>query len=283
MIRRVTLATLALAVALGGCSNLGLGEPDCIPPERDISSMNILTVQAVPTARYTPCVDEIRLGWGDVQWSARKGEAQIRFINGLSPFLTATINESCDTSGADEVPSGLTDIARYQNVTSQQAGIEITMVPSGERPAAKANQLALRLGSVELDDRPVRITVDQRDLSASIRVEQALTAGHFVWVIDELDADEGTVEMRSNDPAVAGSGLSPEDALDEIEEHVPEVFYRGQWFFTFEGGCITYDFDAKGVLAETIAEDAEDALGFYPAYRVRAIAERAGYDIVVDE
>ena len=82
---------------------------------------------------------------------------------------------------------------------------------------------------------------------------------------------------------VAGSGLSPEDALDEIEDHVPEVFYRGQWFFTFVGGCITYDFDAKGALAETVAEDAEDALGFYPAHRVRAIAERAGYDIVVDE
>lgn len=281
--RRVALATAALTIVLGGCSNLGLDEIDCNPPERDVSSRKILTVQAVPTARYTPCIDDIQLGWDNIEWRARKGEAQIRITNGISPFLTATVTESCDTSGAVEVPSGRTDIARFENISSQQARINITMVPSGERATAEANRLELQLGSVELDDRPVRIVVDDEDLSAAVRVEQALAAGHFVWIIDELDADEGTVEMRSGNPAVAGSGMSPEDALDEIEDHLPRVFYRGQWYFTFEGGCITYDFNASGTLAETIAEDAEDVIGFYPAHRVRAIAESAGYTLVEDE
>jgi hypothetical protein len=214
----------------------------------------------------------------------RQGEARIGVIGGgISPFLTATVTASCDTSGAIEVPSGFTDIARFENITSQQELINITIVPSGERSTAEANRLALRLGTIDLDNRPVRIEVDDRDLSAAVRVEQALAASHFVWIIDELDADEGTVEMRSGIPAATGSGMSPEDALDEIEDHAPKVFYRGQWFFTFEGGCITYDFNASGTVAETIEEDAEDAIGFYPAYRVREIAESAGYDIVLEE
>ena len=83
--RRVALATAALTIVLGGCSNLGLDEIDCNPPERDVSSRKILTVQAVPTARYTPCIDDIQLGWDNIEWRARKGEAQIRITNGHKP------------------------------------------------------------------------------------------------------------------------------------------------------------------------------------------------------
>lgn len=274
---------LSTTILLGACSNLGLGEIDCTPPEREISPRNILTVQAVPTARYTPCIDNVRLGWGNIEWTARKGEAGIKILDGIRPFLTATVTPSCNTTGAVQVPSGRTDIERFERIESQQALIDLTIVVTGDRPRTEANKLALRLGSIELDDRPLRITIDHEDISAAIRVRRALQAGHYVWIIDELDVDEGTVEMRSNHPAVAGSGLSPEDALDEIEDHAPDVFYRGQWIFTFEGGCITYDFDAKGTLAETVAEDAEDALGFYPAHRLRAIAESAGYTLVEED
>ena len=281
--RRLALGLVALTLGLSACSNLGLGEIDCTPPERNISSRNILTVQAVPTARYTPCIDEVRLGWGEIDWTARKGFARIQIISGLSPFLTATVTESCDISGAEPVPSGRTDIERFENVTFQNAQINITIVPTGPRPVSSANQLALRLASVELDDRPLQITIDDADLSAAIRVERALNADQIVWIIDELDADEGTVEMRSNDTVLSGSNISAEDALDLIEDRVPEVFYRGHWYFTFEGGCITYEFNAEGTIAETVAEDAEEALGFYPAHRLVAIAESAGYTLIEDE
>ena len=60
---------------------------------------------------------------------------------------------------------------------------------------------------------------------------------------------------------------------------VPDVSYRGNWYFTFEGGCITYEFDATGALAETIAGDAEDSLGFYPAHELRNFAKEQGFDI----
>ena len=62
-----------------------------------------------------------------------------------------------------------------------------------------------------------------------------------------------------------------------MDDTVPDVFYRGTWYFTFEGGCITYEFDAKGRLAETVAEDAEEAIGFYPAYQLRRLGEGEGF------
>ena len=100
-----------------------------------------------------------------------------------------------------------------------------------------------------------------------------------MWIIDEVDAEEGTVQLRSNFPTATGRGLDPDDALDLIEDAAPEVFYRGNWYFTFDGGCITYEFDTKGILAETVAADAEDALGFYPAFELRKFARDAGFDI----
>ena len=123
-------------------------------------------------------------------------------------------------------------------------------------------------------------TVDSAiDDPVGSRSELALSRGAYVWIIDELDVEEGTVQLRSNLAAAAGRGLEPDDALDLIEDAAPGVFYRGSWFFTFEGGCITYEFDANGILAETVAADADDALGFYPALELRQGARDAGFDI----
>jgi hypothetical protein len=112
------------------------------------------------------------------------------------------------------------------------------------------------------------------------RVNFALLRSEYVWIVSELDAEEGTVELRSNDPGLTGlgRGVSTAEALDLMEDSVPDVFYRGSWYFTFEGGCITYEFNAKGRLAETVAADAEDALGFYPASLVVEGARREGLD-----
>ena len=61
-----------------------------------------------------------------------------------------------------------------------------------------------------------------------------------------------------------------------------EVQYRGQWFLVFEGGCITYDFDAEGSLAASIAQDAEQTIGLYSGDDLRRAARDAGYDIIGD-
>lgn len=271
---------LALAFMVSGCGNLGLGEADCSSTPDDVSSSNIMTVQAVPTARYTPCLHELRLGWDSVDWFAEDGRAGIEIVESFRTFLTATVTESCNVSEAVAVVSGYPDIQRFEDIEFQPTNIAISIIPSGERPLSSSRALVEELAGIEIDDRPVTYTIDSAvDESVGSRVELALSKGDYVWIIDEVDVEEGTVQLRSNFAAAAGAGLEPDAALDLIEDVVPGVFYRGSWYFTFDGGCITYEFDAKGILAETVAADAEDALGFYPALELRQFARDAGFDI----
>lgn len=277
--RRVLLTLVAATLVMSGCSNLGLGEASCLPPERGVSSANILTIQAVPDAKYTPCLDELRLGWDTVEWFAEDGRAGFKITRSISPFLTAIVTPSCDVSGATRVDSGFPDIERYEAIESQDPEIGVAIVPSAERPLLSARLLVEQLEGTEVDDRPVIFTIDDNvDHQVGPRVNQALLNNQYVWVISELDAEEGTLELRSADPGLVRRGISTTEALEVIEDSVPDVLYRGNWYFTFEGGCITYEFNAKGTLAETVAADAEDALGFYPAAVVVETARRQGLD-----
>ncbi len=277
--RRQLLAVLALSLLLGGCSNLGLGEASCLPPDRGVSSANILTIQAVPEAKYTPCIDELRLGWDTVEWFAEDGRAGIKVTRSISPFLTVTVTPSCDVSGATRVESDYEDIDRYEEIELQPVDIGITIIPSAERPLLASRLLVEDLKGTEVDDRPVVFTIDENvDGQVGPRVNAALLQDAYVWVVSELDAEEGTVEMRSIYPGATGRGVSITRALELIKETVPDVFYRGDWYFTFEGGCITYEFNASGRLAETVATDAEDAFGFYPASVVVEVARRQGLE-----
>ena len=127
--------------------------------------------------------------------------------------------------------------------------------------------------------RSVRGSATSSTTSTALAVRVGEAAGSGLSSIDEVDAEEGTVELRSNISAATGHDLDPQQALNLIKDAVPEVFYRGSWYFTFEGGCITYNFDAEGTLAETVAEDAEGAVGFYPALELRQFAADEGFDI----
>jgi hypothetical protein len=273
------LAVFALmATACGG--DLGLGEADCASPANDISSSNILTVQAVPTAKYTPCLNELRVAWDSVDWFAEDGRAGLEIVRSFDTFLTSTVTATCDVSGAVPVDSGYPDIERYEDIDAQPPEIEIAIIPSGEGPLSHALVLVDELAGDEIDDRPVDYSIDDAiDESVSSRVELALSEKKYVWVVDEVDVEDGTVQLRIDRASPTENGLAPREALDRIEDVVPGVFYRGSWFFTFEGGCITYDFDASGSLAETVAADADDALGFYPAFELREFAEENGFDL----
>ncbi len=280
MRRLLIVITLAL-VASGCATNLGMGEAACADSlGTDVATATILNVQAVPTAKYTPCLDELRLGWDSVEGFAEDGEAGIRIMKSFETFLTVTVTETCDVSNAVAVDSGYEDIERFEDIELQPTNITILMIPSGQEPLSASRSLVRDLEAVEIDDRPVSYVIDlDLDQSVSSRLDLGLAEYDYVWVVDEVDAEERTVQLRSNNSAAAGHGLQPEDALELIEDVVPDVFYRGDWYFTFDGGCITYEFDAEGTLAETVAADAEDALGFYPALEFRNGARDAGFNI----
>ncbi len=75
------------------------------------------------------------------------------------------------------------------------------------------------------------------------------------------------------------SGLTLEEALDEVADDLGDPVYRAEWFHTFNGGCIVYRFDAKGIGSEMIALEVLEAIGFYPLAELREGARQAGYDI----
>jgi hypothetical protein len=279
---RPLIALLAIVLVPSGCSNLGLGESSCRLGLTDLSTSNVLSLQAVPTAKYSPCLNELQLGWDSADSFAEDGRAGIKItrFTPSSTFLTATVTESCDVSGAVPVASDYPDIDRFEDIEQQPVGIEITVVPSGEEPLASAQELVGELAEVEIDNRPVAYTIDETiDEPVGARVERALSQNDYVLIIDEVDVENGTVQLSSNDAATTAHDLGPEEALNLIADLVPGVFYRGDWYFTFEGGCITYEFNTSGALAETIVEDAEDSLGFFPAGELREWAAEQGFDV----
>jgi len=278
--RLVILFTLAL-VASGCGAHLGMGEAACADAiGQDVATATILNVQAVPTAKYTPCLDELRLGWDSVEGFAEDGQAGIRIMRSFETFLTVTVTESCDVSDAVAVESEYADIGRFEDIERQSTDIRISIVPSGPLPLSASLSYVAQLVGVEIDDRPVTYIIeDDLERSISYRVDRAFSESDYVWIVDEVDVEEGTVQLRSNNSAASGHDLKPKDALELIEDVVPDVFYRGDWYFTFDGGCITYEFDAEGTLAETVAADAEDALGFYPALELRNEARAVGLHI----
>jgi hypothetical protein len=170
---------------------------------------------------------------------------------------------------------------RYEDLRIVRQEIPITIIPTGERPRLHALMLAEQLNGTRVDDRPVVFAVDQNiDFEVMTRVNDALFDDHYVWIVNDLDVEEGTLEMRMTAGGEGARGLSVAAALQRLEDLVPEVTYEGQWFFVFEGGCITYDFDAEGTVAATLEQDATEAIGFYDNAALVEAARRAGYQII---
>lgn len=273
IVRRILLVT-ALGLAVGACSSVGLGEQTCGHDARAPTGANVLAAQAVPTARYTPCISTIDPGWDEIEFEAESGRAGIAVVQGTRTFLAAIVTESCDLGEARPVPSPYPDIARYEAVSTVPATIGVTVIPEGAGQLFAGVELVETWHGVEVEERPVSLTLDTETMTpVPERVGRALAAGQIVWLVDELDDAENTVEMRTAQGRAIPK-ITPADALDELDDIAPEPAYRGNWYFVFDGGCITYRFDAEGLLAERVADVAEENLGFYPAYRLRV--ETAG-------
>ena len=282
MSRRTMIAVGALAIMVAACGRLGVGLPSCDTPFNNPEPATILALQAVPSADYAPCLNSLKLGWDDVEYEYESGLAKIEIGREFSSFLEVRLTESCDIGDAVPVPSDNPDVERFENITAVQSEVRLTLIPTGERPRIHALMLADEMTGLLLEDRPVSVTVDEDiDFSVRTRVNSALFTDDYVWIIDDLDVEEDTLELRRTADGEGARGLSVDEALDRMEDLTPEVSYRGEWFLRFNGGCITYDFDAEGTVAETLAADAAAAIGLYPNEQLREAGRRAGY--MIDE
>ncbi len=281
MSRRTAIAVATLTVLVSACGRLGTGLPACDTPTQNPNAATVLTLQAVPTAEFSPCINAIHLGWDEVEFDVESDLMRLEFGRELSSFLEVRLTPACEIGDAVGMASGIEGISRYEAITQVTNEIRVTVIPAAERPRIHAKSLAEELDGARVDDRPVVFTIDE-DIEDSVlsRVNKALITDQFAWIIDDLDIDEGTLEMRATPDGEGARGIDIDDALDRMDDMIDDVRYEGQWFFVFEGGCITYDFDAEGSVATSIAADAEEAIGFYTNADLLGTARSAGYELV---
>ena len=273
---------VAAALLAAACSNsIGLGLPACDRPPSDPSGATVIVAQAVPRAVYAPCINSLKLGWDEVELKVQSGRASLEIGREFNSFLEVSLTETCDVSSATPVPSSLEGANRYEDLRIVRQEIPVRLIPTGERPRLHALMLAEQLSGVRLDDRPVVFSVDENiDFEVRTRVNDALFDDQYVWIINDLDVEEGTLEMRLTADGEGARGMTVDDALERLEDLVPDVAYKGRWYFVFEGGCITYDFDAEGTVAATLEQDASEAIGFYDNAALIEAGRRAGYRLV---
>lgn len=280
--RRLHLALVVVpALLAAACGNVGVGLPGCQTPLANPAEATLLALQAVPTADYAPCLNSLKLGWDEVDYEVESGMARIEIGREFSSFLEVRLTESCDVGDAVEVPSDVEDVTRYESITAVGSEIRVTLIPTGERPRIHALTLAAEMAGARVDGRPVVFTVDEEiDFEVRTRVNAALFTDQYVWIINDLDIEEGTLELRRTAQGEGARGITVHEAMDRIEDMTPEVSYKGQWYQVFNGGCITYDFDAEGTVATTVAADAAQAIGLYPNAELREVGRDAGYEIL---
>ena len=126
--RRVALAAAALVitaaavlywpVALGvflpgpGPKDLSVNAPSC-----GTGPTMILSAQAVPSAAMLPCITALPPGWSITATDITSGNTTI-WLNSdrAGPgAITVTLTAACDTSGAQQVPSGQPGIRRFDS------------------------------------------------------------------------------------------------------------------------------------------------------------------------
>ncbi len=279
MTLRRFLLIASLAILASACGRLGTGLPACGVPPDSPNAATVLSVQAVPSAAYSPCLNALELDWDEVEFSAKSGLVHLEFERGTDTFLHVRLTEACHIGDAQEVRSGHEDVARYEDVVVVEEEVRLTIVPDGDRPLAHALGLAARLNGSFVEDRPLVVVVDvEAGRSVTERVDEAASVSDFVWIIGDIDIDEGTLAMKPTSSDEWIRGIEVDDALDRMDDMIEDIQYRGNWYLVFDGGCVTYEFDTEGKLAVSIAQQADAAIGLYRNADLIRAANDAGFD-----
>ena len=140
-IRRVALAAgllgvTALAVNVGvhaffPAENRGVSAPSC-----GTGHSMILAAQAVPSAARLPCVAALPSGWsiGGADISSGKSSLRLDSDRAGQGAITVTLTATCDTSGAQQIPSDQPGMRRFEHPLSlvpQFTGLRFYTFPGG--------------------------------------------------------------------------------------------------------------------------------------------------------
>jgi hypothetical protein len=126
---RAAGAVLAVLVpVLAGCSGESIaamgGLPQCTPRPGTVSAGVVVLAQAVPTARWLPCVRAIPVGWTFDELKPRDGSAAFSLSAGPDGqrALTVLLRPACDTGGGTEAPSEEPAMRRYDSAARVSPG-----------------------------------------------------------------------------------------------------------------------------------------------------------------
>lgn len=274
---------LAIAVVAGACGNSALGRsiPAC-PADDDfiseVSASMILQMQAVDSAKYVPCVTDLKAGWSYEDLVADRGKSRFSLHSDRlgSGFLEVTLLEACETDGLAAVSSPRDDVSEYRSIQLVGSTVTMVIVPETGREIDYARRIEAELEARRINGRQVFVVFDDADLPLAEKVAQASRSGRPLVILDEEDALEETATLRMPGRAESIRGLDFERLVDTLEDRLPKPSLRGTWVQVFEGGCIRFDLDAEGHGVDGLVGDVEEAIGLFPAEEVRRIMRDAG-------
>lgn len=263
---------------MSACANLGAELPHCLDRGASLPVSLVLEAQAVPTARYGPCLSQLEPGWEANDLRAESGRAWLWLDSDRmgDEFLTVTLRETCDIDGASATESDLEGIDLYVDIATPDTIATLVVVPVAERHLEYAIEVVDQLRDAGLAARGW----EAFGRPFSERVDGVLESGYVALIVDDSDVEAGTVAVRLPD---APRDEQPDVTIHELQQRFGTAAgaeeYRGQWYYTFEGGCVVYEFDAEGPGSADLENVVKDALGFAPLEQLREIARRDGFDI----
>jgi hypothetical protein len=126
-IRRVALAVAMLAVIISAvgetgnaffpaAENLGVYAPSC-----GTGDSMILSAQAVPSAALLPCIAALPTGWSVGGTDIASGSASLSLDSDRAGprAVTVTLTATCDTSGAQQIPSDQPGTRQFEDPPSR--------------------------------------------------------------------------------------------------------------------------------------------------------------------
>jgi hypothetical protein len=274
-------AVALLALAASACATLGREYPRCDFPFVDVPISIIMEIQALPDASYGPCLNDLAPGWTYHHMQHQSGRVNFWLDSDRlgDRFVEVTMTESCDPGSAASRAHPNSDIDRFVDATAELRPIDLTVVPIGPTAQDYAVEIGIELAEIPVRGRPLRIRLDNSGEPAEA-IERARSRGDFIISVDDLDYRQDTVQIWVPGEAT-GDAATLAEAVDTIEGRVEEGSYRATWFHLFDGGCVTFEFDADGSGVETLVTDIEATIGFADLADLKEKAAAAGF--VLDE
>ena len=124
-IRRVSLA-IGMLLVIGVATFAGVHaffpaeSPGVSAPSCGTGHATILTAQAVPSAAMLPCIAALPSGWsvGGADISSGKASLRLDSDRAGTGAITVTLTATCDTSGAQQIPSDKPGMRRFEHPLS---------------------------------------------------------------------------------------------------------------------------------------------------------------------